>query len=89
MTDDQLCSPVQPLELTDPQLARLLARFCQRMQRWTSEHAHALTKAVNSEVDIAERQALKTGRNATCPSGSGVKFKKCCLPELSCPRSFH
>lgn len=25
--------------------------------------------------------SMKTGRNESCPCGSGLKYKKCCLPK--------
>ena len=28
--------------------------------------------------------AVKVGRNETCPCGSGMKFKKCCLWKVGC-----
>ncbi len=33
------------------------------------------------DLDWVEEQ-LRTGRNEPCPCGSGLKFKKCCLPRL-------
>ena len=39
------------------------------------------------DLDWVEEQ-LRTGRNEPCPCGSGLKFKKCCLPRLRELRGF-
>jgi hypothetical protein len=33
------------------------------------------------QIIEASRGATKVGRNASCPCGSGLKYKKCCLPR--------
>jgi uncharacterized protein YecA (UPF0149 family) len=33
----------------------------------------------NKRIDRVQREEGKIGRNATCPCGSGKKYKKCCL----------
>ncbi len=35
--------------------------------------------------DISGKSAIKTGRNAPCPCGSGKKFKKCCGSSQGIP----
>jgi hypothetical protein len=36
-------------------------------------------RPVQNKANSSPVHAAKTGRNATCPCGSGLKFKKCCL----------
>lgn len=40
-------------------------------------------KAVFPDIEVAH--AGKIGRNATCPCGSGLKFKKCCISKVRSP----
>ena len=50
-----------------------------------AEYAH-LGRSIQAAIREAERsplpprRAAKTGRNATCPCGSGKKYKRCCEP---------
>jgi uncharacterized protein YecA (UPF0149 family) len=42
---------------------------------------HRIIKNSPTEARLG-RAASATGRNKPCPCGSGVKFKKCCLPRI-------
>lgn len=33
-------------------------------------------------VEVSNVQRTKIGRNAACPCGSGIKFKKCCIGKI-------
>lgn len=65
-------NPPEPLETTDPELARSLARYCSRA-----------AKEEDRIAQLAQQRALRSqaGRNDPCPCGSGKKFKKCCLDK--------
>lgn len=39
-------------------------------------------KEQESEVEVMAMKREKIGRNAPCPCGSGVKFKKCCISQV-------
>lgn len=44
--------------------------------------AHKDGIAITSKGKTIVHRAKKTGRNEPCPCGSGLKFKKCCMPSL-------
>ena len=61
------------------------AEILARQERWREEDARALSVADqhDSLFDFPEpyvREQPKPGRNDPCPCGSGMKYKKCCLP---------
>ena len=61
------------------------AQILARQERWREEDARALSVADRHDglYDFPEpyvRGQPKPGRNDPCPCGSGMKYKKCCLP---------
>lgn len=54
-------------------------------QAWTGRNSRDIHEAMDAnraEVEaLGGRETFRTkiGRNATCPCGSGRKFKKCCI----------
>lgn len=61
------------------------AEILARQERWREENARAASVAERHDdlFDFAEpyvREQPKPGRNDPCPCGSGMKYKKCCLP---------
>ncbi|MDP1535495.1 MAG: SEC-C metal-binding domain-containing protein [Rubrivivax sp.] len=61
------------------------ATILARQERWREEDARALNVADHRDdlYDFPEpyvREQPKPGRNDSCPCGSGMKYKKCCLP---------
>lgn len=54
-------------------------------QTWTGQRSRDLHEAMDAEAEqvqqLGGREVFRTkiGRNATCPCGSGRKFKKCCI----------
>jgi hypothetical protein len=66
---------------------RAIAR---RQKRWAEEdaaRARAAARArrgiVGTKSETPVRAGPKVGRNDPCPCGSGKKYKKCCLPDLT------
>lgn len=37
---------------------------------------------LESEGEVVTVKREKIGRNAPCPCGSGIKFKKCCISQM-------
>ena len=61
-------------EDTNPEDAQILAGICNR-------RATKRGKQRTLYLDVTEpivRDGEKIGRNASCPCGSDIKFKKCC-----------
>jgi hypothetical protein len=56
-----------------PPSAKLLWRVAQGYQE-----ANERPVGVAAAAQVAPVPSLKVGRNAPCPCGSGLKFKKCC-----------
>lgn len=61
------------------------AEILARQERWREEDARAPSVADQRDglFDFSEpyvREQPKPGRNDPCPCGSGMKYKKCCLP---------
>jgi hypothetical protein len=61
------------------------AEILARQERWREENARAAS-VVDQHDDLFDfpepyvREQPKPGRNDPCPCGSGMKYKKCCLP---------
>jgi|GEM_PF-6695830 len=54
----------------------------------TAKSAEAMRRALTvmhqtalADPRVTEIRQVKVGRNAECPCGSGLKFKKCCLSK--------
>jgi len=61
------------------------AAILARQERWREEDARALNAAGHRDnlYDLPEfyvREQSKPGRNDPYPCGSGMTYKKCCLP---------
>jgi len=63
---------VEPIETSDPELARLLNWWCN-----TGYKKHK-TRIDDTPELIPSRASVIPGRNDPCMCGSGKKYKKCC-----------
>lgn len=52
-----------------------------RSELW-GEYAHGDAGGLQHRRAMAEFAARSEGRNRPCPCGSGLKYKRCCLPEV-------
>jgi uncharacterized protein YecA (UPF0149 family) len=65
--------------------AEQLAKLATQREFFTGETEREVKQKMESRAREVEERGLvvvhrgKIGRNATCPCGSGLKFKKCCL----------
>ena len=51
----------------------------EEMDLWLEENNVAEDQVVTERGQHARTFVKKVGRNAKCPCGSGLKYKKCCL----------
>ncbi len=56
--------------------------FQGRTETETREQMKARFAELEGEHEIISMKREKIGRNAPCPCGSGVKFKKCCIDKV-------
>ncbi|MFW6536710.1 YecA family protein [Acinetobacter baumannii] len=71
---------VQPNHNKEPNIKNLLILN----EKWTydenlEEHQKFLSNKYNYDLNQRVKIKTKIGRNESCPCGSGIKYKKCCL----------
>ena len=70
------------MQVTRPEIGKDLTEF------FTGKNENHVTKIMDSRLDILKKQGhilikrTKIGRNQSCPCGSGLKFKKCCIEKV-------
>ncbi len=74
----QLSEAAQALEESAKDEAEILEKIIGANQELIPEDKPYL-KLMGHHPTPVQRARRKVGRNETCPCGSGIKFKKCCL----------
>jgi len=75
---------VIPLEQEDPCLAEHIRQIANREHgtvRGFDASWHTRRYRLH-DGQVVEHRSRTPGRNDACPCGSGLKFKKCCLPLM-------
>ena len=64
-------------------LIRSDASYTERIKRHYFQLKRAVEKENEKVMPVSIKTRKKVGRNDSCPCGSGIKFKKCCLDDYT------